>query len=612
MVSFSETEPVTAVALTGRHLYAGTPSGLLRFDLASKKPVRIAKADGLGGERVTAVATDRRHVVWAATEVGLARGGDGPWKVFPFDAAARPPIQTLTATGVGVWAAGTRGVARLSGGKWKSYLPGARVRAMLADLAGTGLWIATAGEGIYHYDSGKLEAHSAGHGQPLRDVVAMAHAADGGLFAAGEGRIVYFDGQHWTTYRLDPAGRVRWLARVGQQVLVGVDDAAFAIKRGDLSLHGPKEQPIGPLRLDGQRSAKAPSGYPMPYFYSAPVNQRLPRAADLAIGDKGQLLLGSATVGAARFDGQTLTWYRTRQLAGGMERLRIACGSSDCFLVGADGRAYRETAGRIVRVSVATDSTVQVHAFTIDRAGTAVALHAPRGSATVTVSRWDGKQFVKLHDNVITSPHGPATVRFARYDSTGRLWVGLTYVDRDGQRRPWGLAVLGADGTVVSHRSTLLPSEERTPGSLALPEDVRDIMFHGDEIWVATDSGVCRVRGRDVDLFTENEGLESELVYGMAVHEGKVIIATYAGLGRFDGKQWRFDGERTIARAVESIGPALWIGTDSGLELRSGGATRRFGVGDGLLSADILDLHVDDKRGRLWVLTAEGISIITF
>ena len=171
---------------------------------------------------------------------------------------------------------------------------------------------------------------------------------------------------------------------------------------------------------------------------------------------------------------------------------------------------------------------------------------------------------------------------------------------------------------VTFHRSTLLPDEERPTGSLALPDDVRDVWFEEKFTWLATGQGVCRVQGQVVDLFSENEGLYSELTYSVVrSFSGELLVATYSGVGRMMGKKWYFDFEGVLAKATRTLLPVeggLWLGTTRGVVRMGGGKELRFDASQGLAANDVTDLYLQQEStgqpDKLWVLTPLGLSII--
>ncbi|MCC6746265.1 MAG: hypothetical protein IT371_01320 [Deltaproteobacteria bacterium] len=617
--AFSETLPYTSLAAFGEHLYAGTPGGVIRFHRRSGEWVRLTKAQGLASDRVTAIAGHPRSGLWVATDRGISQHRAGVWSNQPVGAVPGPRVTAMVATENGVWAGGPGGLGRLADGAWRAHLPGAKITALLPDLEADGLWVGTAGEGVYRFVGGKLVAFTAAQGQVVRHVRSMARSATGALLVVGRDdqreRLAYFDGTYWTSYDVEPQDTLDWVSAVGDDLLLSAGGRVVAVRTlAPVAAPGGRSSSrAGPLRLAGSRSPVMPSRLPMPELATARVDTWFPPNPTVIVGYGREVLIGTRAAGAALYDGRSVKWYRTLDLTGDGEKLQLGCLEKTCYLAGG-GRAFRYREGRFSPLVVTPEAAV-VHAFLTDSAGAVVALWSPAEGRSVVMSRLAGDRFDKAFEAKLTLPPGrKGEVRFARYDLTGQLWVGLQYVDADGERRPWGVAVLRPDGNVLYHRSTLLPTEDRAAGSLALPDDVRDIYFSGEETWLATDSGACRVRSQRVDLFTENEGMESELLYAIdRGPAGELLAATQRGLGRYDGRQWRFglaDALSATARAVVRRGGAVWVGTDAGLVRWEGGKTLRITSVHGLAGDGVRDLRVD-LEGRLWVLTSRGLSIVT-
>lgn len=622
VISYSETQPFTSVSALGGKIYAGTPAGVVQFERGGDF-VRLTTKEGLPGNQVHAISGDGASGLWVATNNGISRQQNGVWTNFK---SADPPgalVTAMVAAPWGVWAGGTKGLGRLKNGTWSGFLPGAQISVMIADIASAGgVWVGTDGEGIYHSSGGTFSSHNPASGQVLRKVRGLTFTKNGGLIAVGsdgkQDRLVFYDGTHWNTYSLHPAGTLRWVHQVAGRTLLGYSDRILELVRVPAqNLPRAKVRvPAGPVRLDGSKAPKAPEGYPVPVFYTRPMNQWLPAEPTLVVGHGNDVLIGTRTTGLVRFDGQKAQWYRTNDMLGESTKLKVAClKGGDCYVAGG-GRAHRLVGKWFEPVALAPEPNATAEAFVNDPSGSVMGIHAsPEGTSLVLSKLSPGSKpsFTKVSEHKITLPEGRVEVRFARYDRGGQLWVGLGYLSKEGDRRPWGVAILQPGGKVVYHRSTLLPSEDRPKGSLALPDDVRDIQWIGDHTWLATGAGACRVRGDQVVLFTENEGLESEIVHRFhGQPKGEILVASHGGVGRYNGKEWRFDATgalRSSTRALLGAGDVMWYGTSKGLVKRVGQAERVYTASMGLASDVVYDLYLAPD-GRLWVLTNKGLSIL--
>ncbi len=676
--SYSETRPITSVAVLSGHFYGGTPWGLLRFDRKTGSHTRLTTKDGLPGNRIYGVSGDSATGLWITTNGGLAQLQGSTWKTHKVSPRIGQPTAALLVSGKNVWVGGSRGLGLYDGSSWKVYLPGARVTYMLEDLVAGGVWVGTASEGVYHFEKKKFVSHSVAHGQDIRAVRSMTYTPDGGLLVAGQTkkgaqRLTFYDGRYWTSYELAPGGQINWVQQVDSDILLSYDRYLLKLKRMKLTVRRPgmKEelQPEGPVALKGTICSDAPSGYPSPRFYTEPSGTWLPPDATAVVGYSRQIVIGTRTTGLVVYDGRVAMWYRTNDLFGSNGRLKMACSADGvCYLPGAEGRAFRHSDKGFEAITVGNDAGSTIHGFASDSSGAVISLHSPTGGKNIVVSRLVGGKFVRLYEVKGSIPSGEVEVRFVRVDPAGRLWVGVWYQDKDGDRTPWGVAVLrkppptpaqpkqpasqpasqpvnppppakappakpgkeadpskalaAAGGKLVEvdverplmyHRSTLLPDEDRVKGSLALPDDIRDVFFDNTTIWLATGLGACRVVGTEVKIFDENDGLASELIYGVirSPDDNNIMVATYSGVGRFKNKKWYFNMEEPLdsgARAFIRQSKTLWIGTFRGVVQLKQGKVRVFNDTIGLVSNNVMDLHL--AGDQMWVLTDKGVSMV--
>ena len=657
--NFSETEPVLSLAYLAGSIYGATPTQILRYHVKSGKVARITRRQGLPRAPLQAVAAHRKSGLWVANGDAVHQHHKDRWIDHGHPRPGKP-ITAAVATAGGVWVAGPWGAAKLDPGvaaaqqgshpnKWSLHLAGTPVTQLLGGPQG--IWIGTAGAGLYRQYQGKLEHHHTTRGQQLDHVRSLTLVGEGGLMAAGRGprgqQLSSFDGEHWSVYNLEPGGRVHWLQQAADGVLM-------AYREQLLMLRTRAQGPRAALVLQGQ-SPRAPWGYSVPPLEAEVVKPWLPRRPTAMLGYQGHTLVGTRTLGVALFDGRTVRWFRTNDLLGTRERLRMACARGACYIPGTGGRAFRLHRGGFVPVQVSPTPGAAVQAFANDQWGGLVALHTPAAGRSLVVSELSDGGFAPVYEAKIKIPAGSRLqVRFLRTDPTGRLWVGLWAVDRKKDRQPWGVVVLrpppshaavrwspgggtpGPTGAapdapsnatpripreqpILFHRSALLPHERRPPRSMAVPNDVRDAHFERFKIWLATGDGVCLIRGTEsgaeVKLTTENEGIRSELIYGFARSpSGELLVASFAGVGRQQGRSWIFDLDRPLRTATRRLlvqGDELWAGTTQGLARVRG---RRAVVYDsklGLAHDAVLDIYLDRNNRRMWVLTEDGLSIIS-
>jgi ligand-binding sensor domain-containing protein len=113
----------------------------------------------------------------------------------------------------------------------------------------------------------------------------------------------------------------------------------------------------------------------------------------------------------------------------------------------------------------------------------------------------------------------------------------------------------------------------------------------------------------------------SEVCYAVARGlDGTLWAGTTAGIGRFDGKQWRFadadDAAAVPTRAlVKDAAGRMWVATSKGLRLLgAGGASAQrppptSTPGETVVDGDMLDATLD-RYGRVWVLGASALAVV--
>ena len=203
-----------------------------------------------------------------------------------------------------------------------------------------------------------------------------------------------------------------------------------------------------------------------------------------------------------------------------------------------------------------------------------------------------------------------------------------------------------------------------------IPEGLGDAFVYGvitasnGDIWIATWSGVNRIRGGDLDnrrkwdLFTvENTkgGIPNDWIYGLAEGKnGDIWLATEGGMARFSNNTWEnwnhakglgatydrvkddiafkndpgkqsvhhakqkqemgllgvdvaYNPNYVVSLAVDRQG-VVWAGTwGGGLSRFDGKKWVSYTTTDGLPGNHVFMLHVDDK-GQLWIGTNNGLT----
>jgi hypothetical protein len=639
--AYTDTFAVTSVADTAANVWVGTTHGLLRWDLmGGAHATVIGTNDGLPAERVAAVASDSQGAVWVATAKGISRGYKGGWSNLP--AAPVGPFVTglvPTLAGKGAWAGGPEGLARLRDHRWEHYLADVSVTALAMDPSGT-LWIGTGGKGVLRIppSQDRVEQFSGAQGCEV-DVVRGLAATDKGVLAVGDGasepRAALYDGARFHSYKITGVPTLEWAARAGNQTYVGVGDTAYlvastaggesnlqlqptmseVVKDGKLlqlapNLMGSSLEEPGPPTISKKPPQK--NGPPPPPALTASEYAKLPDGVTTVAGSERGLLVGTRFLGVLRVENGVPRRFRMLDLTTGAERLTVACGAGgaedECYLATGGPRSWRFDGQSFEVADVDPEEGARVLALVKSAKGEVLALHRGSSDPHLRISVVNKGKGTPVSMEAVEVPVGVPDLNFAAFAPDGHLWLGLRYFDKDLDPVDYGAAELEmASGKVVYHR---VDSRE-----LALPNDTVAMYFRSaKESWFATRSGVVRVSDGNVKLFTENDNLASELIQDIGPGPGNEIwVATHHGIGQWDGTRWTFPKLGPFYLKSTSLGHDekghIFLGTEKGLYCVGDCSPEPIDSKRGLLDDSVLDLTVD-ARGRVWVLTEKGISIV--
>lgn len=661
-------DKITAISLDPKGgVWVTTPKGVSRYFGGSwtnfpKPPV----GDLIAG----IVATGEGDVAWVGGSDGIARLKDGNWERFSAGTTVTA-LQSDGGSGVWIGTAG-KGVLRVVKDDLLQYGMGEgndidNVRAMVADASGTLLAVGDGpgGQRAAYYDGGRFYSYRVDAPGVLEWVQRV-----GGELYLGSGQSV------WSMKRIAPgakqlgpvkfaftgtaalgAPKAQPLKTLQQEVPKAAPEpppppppaapAAPAAPEPAKGKKGKKKHAMSdvsdaPAALMAKlsRSASSPShpGEPQadraarswlvagpggsagtPVFDTELVDLRLPDGVTSVSADNESLYIGTRFLGVLRISKGRMAPLRLFDLTAGAERLSVACvNNNDCYVATGGTQAWRFD-GQAFEVSdVDPEKGSHVLAVVRDPSGAVIALHRGAASKGVRISRVGGSgNWAPVGVTSLEVPSGVPDLSFATYSPKGQLWVGLRYVDKDQDARAFGAAEVWVDdGRVVYHRQRPAGVSRAASEGVNVPIDVTSIAFRPDgEVWLASRSGAVRLASNKTKTFTENDGLESELVHDVV--EGlnsQIWIATSRGIGQWNGERWAFPKEYPFnAKAsalVRDPDGRVWIGTDKGvIEVINDKTNHLISTRTGLLDEKVLNMGVD-VRGRIWVLTEKGISVV--
>jgi hypothetical protein len=316
------------------------------------------------------------------------------------------------------------------------------------------------------------------------------------------------------------------------------------------------------------------------------------------------------------------------------DRLTVACAARDrCFVVAGGVHAWRFDGVGFQETRVGEAPEGRALAVAVDAGGAVFGVVTNPPFESVAITRLAAGSADKW-ETVLPVPLGRRAVRpsvsFATFAPGGNLWLGLGAVASDGQEQgrgaleltlPGAGAAAGAaqskGGLVVRHGN--FPGANASPESLPLPYDLTGVLFDGKATWFSARSGINRWLESELRHWGENEHMDSEVCLDVArSSDGKIWAATSAGVGRFDGTEWRFardvdvDADAPATRALASdVGGRMWLATGKGLRVLDAreAIAVRLPAGTRVVDDDILDLTMD-RFGRVWALGGAAIAIV--
>jgi hypothetical protein len=623
---FTEPSPVRMLAAAERFVFVATEQDLERFDDGGGV-FALTPATGLSGNQVIALGPDPdRKLVWIVTDGGLGRYET---QTEVYTAVTDPPASigldfaTLAKEGGasiasakdgGAWIGTPAGLIYVSSkGGWTRTPIKDPIRAVSRDHAGW-LWIAATTGMIARRPNGETIRIGPAQGLAIvapRLLVEMPgdRMLVVGTDEAGHERIAFGKELSWQTYRALPETTWDAATRRGNGAVVMGGGRVYRIGLVDPTR-------VRPLARDGMRLAPVTTGATSEWEID-PIDLVVPPGATSLGAAADQLLIGTRDLGTARFqisvDGrvQPRDWLRRKQMFQDATTLSVACAKvDDCWIATGARQAWRWTGERFV----AGGPDEVVLAVVRDPGGTIYALHRAAGEASIHLSKIDRTgAWTAVPGVAITTPGQAPEVSFARFASSGALWVGLRY--RDGMdSRPYGIATIEtATGKVSYHRTGGEAVADKTTRMLPIPIGVVDGDVRGDTAWFATNEGVARLARGQVKVWTEADGLQSELARAVTIAaNGTVIVATGAGAGIWDGKAWEFPAALRfeLNDVVATRNGQVWMATERGIAAWDGSKVRRVDMRRGLAENQIFDVAVD-QFDRVWARGAGSLTLIS-
>ncbi|MBL9012827.1 MAG: hypothetical protein JNL83_01555 [Myxococcales bacterium] len=616
---FTEPSPVRVLAAAERFVFVATEQDLERFDDGGGVFALTAQT-GLSGSSVVALGPDSdRKSVWVLTDGGLGRYDvtsevystitDPPASIgLDFASLAKEGATVASASDGGAWIGTSKGLIYVSAkGGWSSTPIKDPIKAVARDRSGW-LWIATPTGLLARKPSGDTVRIGTAQGCTITTPRLLVELPGDRMMviggdADGRERLAFGAQQQFVTYRALPD--VTWEAATRRANGAVVMGGGRVYRIGE-----PDPTRVRPLARDGMRLVAINGDGKQSPWEIDPLDLVVPPGATSLGASADQLLIGTRDLGTARYqiagDGtaRPRDWLRRKQMFQDATTLSVACSKvDDCWIATGARQAWHWTGDRFV----AGGPDQVVLAVVREPGGPIYALHRAGAESALHLSRIEKGQWTPVGNVTLTAPGAAPEVSFARFPAGGQLWIGLRY--RDGmEMRAGGLAIIEpATGKVTYHRP------ETSGDKLPIPVGVLDADVRGDVAWFATNEGVARVANGQVRLWTENDGLLSELARAVTIAaNGGVIVATGAGAAIWDGKTWTFPPALRfeLNDVVATRNGQVWMATERGIAAWDGTKVRRVDMRRGLAENQILDV-ASDQFDRVWARGPGSLTLIS-
>jgi ligand-binding sensor domain-containing protein/serine phosphatase RsbU (regulator of sigma subunit) len=154
-----------------------------------------------------------------------------------------------------------------------------------------------------------------------------------------------------------------------------------------------------------------------------------------------------------------------------------------------------------------------------------------------------------------------------------------------------------------------------------LPSDNIRLIFEDDQntLWLATNKGICYFDGYQFNKVPLSDSLNEDRIRAFSQDaEGRIWVGTDHGISFIDAKNKSEDSEFQLdqifpdstIRSLMWHQNKMWIASDSGLYLYSGGGLKLFENQAQLSSYQIIKLYADSK-GAVWIGTSAGVNKIS-
>jgi ligand-binding sensor domain-containing protein/heat shock protein HslJ len=564
-----------AFALDGS-LWAGTGSGVVRWDLATDTHVRYATADGLVSDDVTDLAFAPDGSLWATTRGGGVSHFDGTnWTTYTEpDGLIDDIVYGIDIAPDGsVWVGTDSGAGNFDGVAWTSYTMADGLAGDVVWYVGVApdgdVWFSTHVGGVSRYDPDRdsWTTHGADAGLPLPNARFLIIGPDGAPWLhIGYDHVYRFDGATWQlAYE---AGGGRWVC----DIAFDADRSPWIATCGGYHAYG-----AGLAHLDGATWT----------YVTAADGLIEDDISAVAVGVQGVIAAGTDR-GISVY--QARRW-RTLRSGPALARVTAVAATPDgAVWLGFGNDASRPAGGGLSRFDghdwqyLLGDGNVRALAVAPDGslwAGVGCELWRFDGLTREAVARCDELPHGNVLDIAFTAEGSvwiATGLGLARFD--GRSWAAYDRLDHSLAVAPDGtIWVNGWEGLQGSQYVARFDGESWTayswvdsyPGSFVLSAVTSDGLLCGivPERRLACFDGRSWADGQSWTFYDTADGLPSDQVVDLVVAPDGVLWAvTDGGIAYLDDDAWEGipleQGPGTINTMAFAPDGSIWLGGSIG------------------------------------------------
>ncbi len=557
---------VTGITANGKTVWCSTLGGLVKWDIPDGKYTVYTTADGLPSNALSDVVLDGKGRIWVGSDAGIAVQEGSGWKCY--DSSQGLPSNTVNDLSLdrdkNVWVSTDKGAASIKGGR--PHLlddkegPGKSNIACVFFDSGKNMWIGTPKDGVYVKLQGAWRKLGSQSGLIMNAGETIAQNADNSIWVGCWGGMGRWDGQGFQSVNLKKEcdtfetremiatrDKLWFFTANGVHSSRGGDYEHFLQKDGLIS----NDVTCGYVESDDRVIAGTPYGFSIIEKgvitnYAVPGSPFGKEFVSLTFDGKGRLFAGTRGDGLNVQDSGVwaLVPGKTPEMLKTVSSVVFAPDSSIVFNTSDGMVTWRDHSWSVqTRENGLAGNDIRCGLF--DREGRYWA-----GTAT-GISSLSGGSWTRYR-----TVHGlpSENVWACAMDSTGTVWFGTdagivafskntltNWTSEAGSDSIDVRSVAVSNGTVYfgTNSGKLIAwdgkswnsSSRSSKGILAITVDP------SGALWLGTDGdGVIRVNGKSVTHYTMADGLPSNRVNAVAVHDNRVLAACYGGMGVITGE----------------------------------------------------------------------------